>query len=78
MAGEARPGVEPMVEARTRFLALIAAGASNSVAAWEVGIDRRTSTRWRYGRTVITRHGGLLLCPGVACEHDRRQRQVPQ
>lgn len=60
MAGRGRTGTGPMVEARARFMALIAAGANNSEAAREVGVHRRTGTRWRYGRTVVTRNGGRL------------------
>ncbi len=60
MAGKGRPGVEPMVGARARFLALVETGVSSSAAAREVGVHRRTGTRWLYGRTVTTRNGGLL------------------
>lgn len=60
MAGRGRPGVEPMIESWTRFMALIAAGANNSEAARAVGVHRRTGTRWRYGRTVVNRHGARL------------------
>lgn len=33
-------------------------GFSNAEACREVGVNRRTGTRWRYGRTVKTRAGG--------------------
>lgn len=52
MAGRGRPGPEPMSEQRERFVGLVAAGMSNSAACREVGINRRTGTRWRYGRSI--------------------------
>lgn len=38
---------------------------SNSEACRVVGVNRRTGTRWRYGRTVSTRSGGVLEYPPV-------------
>ncbi len=39
-------------EKQDRFVRLIAQGVSNSEACRQVGINRRTGTRWRFGRTV--------------------------
>lgn len=65
MVGAGRPGVEPLVAERDLFLGLIAAGMSNSEAWRQVGVNRRTGTRWRYGRSVPTADGGLLHYPPV-------------
>ncbi|WP_380164824.1 IS30 family transposase [Jannaschia sp. R86511] len=65
MAGKGRPGVEPLVEKRELFIRLITAGASNSAACRAVGVNRRTGTRWRYGRSVPDAAGGLLHYPPV-------------
>jgi transposase-like protein len=40
-----------------RYVRLIAQGISNSEACRLVGINRRTGTRWRYGRTVLSTAG---------------------
>ncbi len=42
---------------REQFVGLIQQGMSNSEACRIVGVNRRTGTRWRYGRTVINRAG---------------------
>ncbi len=60
MAGSGRPGIEPLVEQRELFVSLIAAGVSNSAACREVGVNRKTGTRWRYGRSIPGVGGGLL------------------
>ena len=41
-----------LVEKQEWFARLIAQGVSNSEACRIVGINRRTGTRWRYGRTI--------------------------
>jgi len=65
MAGRGRPGVEPLVEQRELFVSLIAAGVSNSAACRTVGVNLRTGTRWRYGRSIPSVGGGLLHYPPV-------------
>ncbi len=45
------PGVA-LTEKRARFVALIRQGVSNSEACRLVGVNRKTGTRWRYGRTI--------------------------
>ena len=39
---------------------MIARGVSNSGACRMVGVNRRTGTRWRYGRTVTSSSGAEL------------------
>ena len=47
-----RPSGGMLVEEQEWFGRLIAQGVGNSEACRIVGIDRRTGTRWRYGRTT--------------------------
>ena len=54
-----------MVEQRELFVSLIAVGVSNSAACRQVGVNRRTGTRWRYGRSIPAADGGLLHYPPV-------------
>ena len=54
------PGPAPQVEKREEFVRLIARGVPNAEACRIVGINRRTGTRWRFGRT-ITGSGGQPL-----------------
>lgn len=56
-------GVE--VEKQRRYLQLIAQGVDNSEACRQVGIDRRTGNRWRYGRKVTTAAGAVVNYPPV-------------
>jgi transposase, IS30 family len=49
------PGPGPLTEKRERYLRLVNLGMDNSAACREVGVNRRTGTRWRYGRTVMDR-----------------------
>lgn len=65
MVGRGRPGVEPLIEQRELFVSLIAAGVSNSAACRQVGVNRKTGTRWRYGRSIPSAGGGLLHYPSV-------------
>ncbi|MGI8647903.1 MAG: IS30 family transposase [Mycobacteriales bacterium] len=46
-----------LTEKQDRFVRLIAKGVSNSEACRLVGINRRTGTRWRFGRTVVNTAG---------------------
>ena len=58
MVGRGRPGVEPLVEQRELFVSLIAAGVSNSAACRQVGVNRKTGTRWRYRRSIPSAGAG--------------------
>jgi len=69
VVGRGRPGVEPLVEQRELFVSLIAAGMSNSAACRQVGVNRKTGTRWRYGRSIPSAGGGLLHYPPVIKPH---------
>ena len=55
-----RPGPEPLKAQRQEFTRLITRGVSNSEACRAVGVNRRTGTRWRYGRTVTSSSGAEL------------------
>ena len=52
-------------EKQQRFVQLIAAGVSSSEACRVVGINRKTGTRWRYGRAVRNSAGALVHYPPV-------------
>ena len=49
-----RPGPELLTAQRQEFVRLIARGINNSEACRAVGVNRRTETRWRHGRTVTS------------------------
>ena len=51
------PGGPPVSEKRDLYIQLMSKGASNSAACRVVGINRRTGTRWRRGRTILNRAG---------------------
>jgi hypothetical protein len=53
------------VEKRQQVVRLIAQGVSSSEACRIVGINRKTGTRWRYGRTVVNSAGQRLHYPAV-------------
>jgi len=57
-----RPGVA-LTEVRRAFERLVAGGVSNSEACRSVGINRRTGTRWRYGRDIPVTGGRTLHYP---------------
>jgi transposase-like protein len=54
-----------LVEKQEQFVRLIARGVSNSEACRIVGINRRTGTRWRYGRTILNTAGEPVHYPPV-------------
>lgn len=47
----------PNWERRRHYFALMAQGWNNSAACREVGITRRSGTKWRYGYTQVNRAG---------------------
>lgn len=67
-----RPGPAPQTEKREQFARLIARGVSNVEACRIVGINRRTGTRWRRGRTITTGRGRELHYPPVANTKSRK------
>ncbi len=50
---------------RQEFAALIARGVSNAEACRFVGVNRRTGTRWRFGRTITTSSGMEVHYPAM-------------
>lgn len=58
-------------EKQQRYVRLIAQGISNAEACRLVGINRRTGTRWRYGRSVRNSAGEVLHYPPVKIEKAR-------
>ena len=54
-----------LVEKQEWFARLIAQGMSYSEACRIVGINRRTGTRWRYGRTILNTAGEAVHYPPV-------------
>ena len=54
-----------LVEKQDRFVRLIAQGVTNAEACRIVGINRRTGTRWRYGRTILNTAGEAVHYPPV-------------
>ena len=48
MVGLGRPGSEPLREQRELFAQLIAPGVDNGEAFRQLGVNRRTGTRWRF------------------------------
>jgi transposase, IS30 family len=55
-----------VVEKQEWFVRLVAQGVSNSEACRMVGINRRTGTRWRYGRTILNTAGESVHYPAVS------------
>jgi len=58
------PGGE-LTEKQDRFVRLIERGVSNSEACRLVGVNRRTGTRWRFGRTILSTGGEPVHYPPV-------------
>ncbi len=58
------PGVA-LTEKREWFVRLIAHGLGNSEACRIVGINRRTGTRWRFGRDILNTAGEPVHYPPV-------------
>jgi len=59
------PGPAPLSRQREEYARLIARGVSNAQACRIVGVNRRTGTRWRYGRAVPARDGGERHYPAM-------------
>jgi IS30 family transposase len=60
------PGPAPLTAQREEHSRLIARGVSNAEACRLVGINRRTGTRWLYGRSVPARDGTSREYPAVS------------
>jgi transposase, IS30 family len=55
-------------EKQQRYVQLIVQGVNNSEACRLVGINRKTGSRWRYGRRVRNSAGALVIYPPVKIE----------
>ncbi|MQA76847.1 MAG: helix-turn-helix domain-containing protein, partial [Solirubrobacterales bacterium] len=75
--GPGRPGPAPQTSKRERFARLIARGVPNAEACRIVGINRRTGTRWRFGRTVLNTAGEAVQYPPV-CTPARPKPRHPR
>src|ERR1017187_7914265 len=51
------PGGPPLSAKRDLYIELMSRGVSNTAACRAAGVNRRTGTRWRRGRTVVNRAG---------------------
>jgi transposase, IS30 family len=60
-------------EKQQRYVQLIAQGVGNSEACRLIGINRRTGTRWRYGRLVRDSAGALVQYPPVKINEVRQR-----
>jgi IS30 family transposase len=60
-----RPGPAPQTSKREQFGRLIARGVPNAEACRLVGVNRRTGTRWRFGREITSSSGEKLHYPAV-------------
>lgn len=54
-----------LTEKQDRFVRLIGRGVGNAEACRIVGINRRTGTRWRFGRTILNTAGEVVQYPSV-------------
>jgi IS30 family transposase len=59
------PGGPPLSEKRNLYIELMAKGLSNSAACRVVGVNRKTGTRWRRGRTIVNRAGEPRTYPSI-------------
>jgi transposase len=58
-------GPEPLAAKRDQYLLLTAQGMNNSAACRQVGVNRKTGNRWRYGRTSVDRAGRTYTYPPI-------------
>jgi transposase, IS30 family len=63
-----------LTEKQDRFVRLIRRGLSNAEACRIVGINRRTGTRWRFGRTILNTAGEPVHYPPVQTRPAPRSR----
>ena len=67
-----RPG-GGATDKQEQFTRLVGQGVSNSEACRIVGVNRRTGTRWRYGRTIHNTAGQPVHYPPVSTPRVARQ-----
>ena len=58
-------GAPPLTSQRDRYIRLMAQGMSNSAACRIVGVNRKTGSRWRYGRSITNRVGEVRTYPSI-------------
>jgi len=63
-----------LTDKREKFIRLIRQGVSNSEACRLVGVNRRTGTRWRFGRTILNRADEPVHYPPVTTTTAHRPR----
>jgi hypothetical protein len=68
-----RTGPAPQTTKREQFTRLIASGVPNAEACLMVGVNRRTGTRCRFGRSVTSSSGRTLHYPAVI---NTRKREI--
>ena len=68
-----RPGPAPQTSKREQFARLIARGIPNAEACRLVGVNRRTGTRWRFGREITGSSGQKLHYPAMI---NTRKREI--
>ncbi len=73
-----RRGVPPQTAKRDQYLRLMNQGSSNSEACRTVGINRRTGSRWRFGRTVERGDGHQLYYAPIATPVPCRAGSCPR
>lgn len=61
-----RPRGGGLTELHDRYFHVIGQGVSNSETCRMVGIDRKTGTRWRYGRKICNSAGEAMHYPPVS------------
>jgi IS30 family transposase len=59
------PGGPPLSDKRVLYIDLMSKGVSNSAASRIVGVNRRTGTRWRRGRTIVNGAGQTKTYPPI-------------
>ena len=64
------PAGSPVTAKCEKYFRLMNQGYSNSEACRIVGVNRRTGTRWRYGRTMVSGRGAVYDYPPVALVPD--------
>ena len=63
-----------LTEKQDRFVQLITQGVGNSEVCRVVGINRRTGTRWRFGRTILNTAREAVQYPPVRVLRSPKQR----
>ncbi|GAA4979129.1 IS30 family transposase [Nonomuraea thailandensis] len=63
-------GPAPLADKRDQYLRLMAQGMSNSAACREVGVNRKTGNRWRYGRKIVDRAGNVRVYAPITEQPD--------